>query len=128
MARHNAAAAVTLAAGSRDAEVRVALAYGLAGDIAHTQSLAHDIAERFPQDTVVQSVWLPAIRAQIKRDRTYATRSIEFLQDATALYELGMLSPSATNSCLYPMYVRAEGYLGAQQATAAALNSRKTWV
>lgn len=128
MARHNAAAAVTLAAGSRDAEVRVALAYGLAGDIAHTLSLAHDIAERFPRDTAVQSVWLPTIRAQIKRARRDAIRSIEFLQDATAPYELGMLSPSATNSCLYPMYVRAEGYPGAQKATAAPLNSRKPWV
>jgi hypothetical protein len=62
------------------------------------QSLARDIAKRFPQDTVVQSVWLSTIRAQIEKDRKDSIHSIAFLQ-GTAPYELGMLSPIATNSC-----------------------------
>ena len=123
-ARQNAAAAVALAPGSRDAEAQAALAYALAGDAAHAQSLADDLAKRFPQDTVVQSVWLPTIRAQIETGRKNAARSIELLQ-AAAPYELGMLSGSATNSCLYPVYVRAEAYLSAQQGRAAAAEFQK---
>jgi tetratricopeptide (TPR) repeat protein len=62
MARQNAAAAVALAPGSHDAEAQTALAYALAGDAAHAQSLADGLTKRFPQDTVVQSVWLPSER------------------------------------------------------------------
>ena len=36
-----------------------------------------------------------------------------------------MLSGSATNSCLYPVYVRAEAYLSAQQGPAAAAEFQK---
>ena len=118
-ARQNAAAALALAPGSHDAETQVALAYALAGDAAHAQSLADDLAKRFPHDTVVESVWLPAIHAQVEMDRKNPARSIELLQ-AAAPYELGMLSASAMNSCLYPVYVRAEAYLSAQQGAAAA--------
>jgi Flp pilus assembly protein TadD/Tfp pilus assembly protein PilN len=124
-ARQNAAAAVALAPGSRDAEAQAALAYALASDAAHAQSLADDLAKRFPQDTVVQSVWLTTIRAQIETGRKNAARSIELLQTA-APYELGMLSGSAANSCLYPVYVRAEAYLSAQQGSAAAGEFQKT--
>src|SRR5246500_2235881 len=124
VARQNAAAAVALAPGSHDAEAQAALAYALAGDAAHAQPLADDLGKHSPQDTVVQSVWLPTIRAQIETSRKNAARSIELLQ-AAAPYELGMLSGSATNSCLYPVYVRAEAYLSAQQGPAAAAEFQK---
>ena len=117
--RQNAAATVVLAPGSRDAKSRAALAYALTGDTAHAQSLADDLANAFPQDTVVQSVWLPTIRAQIEIDRKKPAESIELLQDALP-YDLGMLSGSAPNSCLYPVYIRAEAYLSAEKGLAAA--------
>ena len=123
-ARRNAAAAVALAPGSRNAEAQAALAYALADDAAHAQSLADDLAKRFPLDTVVQSVWLPTIRAQIETGRRNAARSIELLQ-AAAPYELGTLSGSASSSCLYPVYVRAQAYLGAQQGQLAAAEFQK---
>ena len=123
-ARKNAAAAVALAPGSHLAEEQAALAYALASDAAHAQSLADDLAKRFPQDTVVQSVWLPTIRAEIETGRKNAARSIELLH-AAALYELGMLNTSAVNSCLYPVYVRAEAYLSAQQGASAAAEFQK---
>ena len=123
-ARQNAGAAAVLAPGSHDAEAQAALAYALAGDAAHAQSLADDLGRRFPLDTVVQSVWLPTIHAQIETGRKNAARSIELLQ-ATAPYELGMLSGSASNSCLYPVYVRAQAYLSAQQGQLAATEFQK---
>jgi len=123
-ARQNAGAAAALAPGSHDAEAQAALAYALAGDAVHAQSLADDLGRRFPLDTVVQSVWLPTIHAQIETGRKNAARSIELVQ-AAAPYELGMLSSSASNSCLYPVYVRAEAYLSAQQGPAAAAEFQK---
>ncbi|HEV2487166.1 MAG TPA: tetratricopeptide repeat protein, partial [Terracidiphilus sp.] len=124
VARQNAAAAVALAPGSRDAEAQAALANALAGDAAHAQSLVDDLGKRFPQDTVVQSVWLPTIRAQIETGRKNPARSIELLQ-AAAPYELGMLSTSAGNSCVYPVYVRAQVYLSEQQGQLAAAEFQK---
>ena len=124
VARQNAAAAVALAPGSHDAEAQAALAYALAGDATHAQSLADDLGKRFPLDTVVQSVWLPTIHAQIETGRKNPARSIGLLQ-AAAPYELGMLSGSASNSCLYPVYVRAEAYLSTQQGQLAAAEFQK---
>jgi eukaryotic-like serine/threonine-protein kinase len=118
-ARRNAAAAAALAEGSRDAEAQAALAYALAEDVAHAQSLADDIGKRLPKDTVVQSVWLPTIRAQIEIARKNPARSVQLLEAAEP-YELGMLTGSAPNSCLYPVYVRAQAYLNQQQASAVA--------
>jgi serine/threonine protein kinase/Flp pilus assembly protein TadD len=123
-ARENAAAAVALAPGSHDVEAQAAFAYALAGDTAHARSFVDDLAKRFPEDTVVQSAWLPAIRAQLEADGKNPARGAELLQ-ATTPYELGMLSGSATNSCLYPMYVRAEAYLSAKQGLAAAAEFQK---
>ena len=124
VARQDATAAVALAPGSHDAETQAALAYALAGDAAHAQSLTNDLDKRFPQDTVMQSVWLPTIRAQIETDRKNAFRTIELLQ-AAAPFELGMLIGSAPNSCLYPVYVRANAYLSTQQDAAAAAKFQK---
>ena len=124
VARQDAAATAALAPGSHDAETQAALAYALAGDVVRAQSLANDLDKRYPQDTVMQSVWLPTIRAQIETDRKNASRSVELLQ-AAAPYELGMLSGSATNSCLYPVYVRAEAYLSTQQGATAAAEFQK---
>jgi predicted Zn-dependent protease len=119
VARNGAAAALALAPESRHAEAQSALAFALAGDSAHAQSRVDDLDKRFPHDTVIQSIWLPTIRAQIELNGRNAIRSIELLQTA-APYELGMLTGSAVNSCMYPVYVRADAYLSAQQGAAAA--------
>src|ERR1700751_1784034 len=75
VARQNAAAGGALAPGSRDAEALAAVAYALAGDAAHAQSLADDLGKHSPQDTVGESVWLPPIRGQIEETRKHAARS-----------------------------------------------------
>src|SRR5262249_29944177 len=56
--------------------------------------------------------------------RKKASHGIELLQPV-APFELGMLNSSATNSCLYPVYVRAEAYLATQQGAAAAAEFQK---
>jgi predicted Zn-dependent protease len=72
----------------------------------------------------VQSVWLPTIRAQIETSRKNAAQSIELLR-ASVPYEFGMLNSAATNSCLYPLYVRAQAYLSAEQGSAATSEFQK---
>jgi eukaryotic-like serine/threonine-protein kinase len=124
VARKNADATLVLAPGSRDAEARAALAYALAGDAAHAQSVADDLAKWFPLDTIVQSVWLPTIHAQVELSRKNAPRSIDLLQSAVP-YEFGMLIAVAPNSCLYPVYVRAQAYLSTQQGSAAVTEFQK---
>jgi serine/threonine protein kinase/tetratricopeptide (TPR) repeat protein len=124
VARNGAVAALALAPESPDAESQSALAFALAGDSARAQSRVDDLDKRFPQNTVVQSVWLPTIRAQMELGHKNAPRSIELLQPAVP-YELGMLSGSATKSCLYPVYVRAQAYLSAQQGQLAATEFQK---
>jgi eukaryotic-like serine/threonine-protein kinase len=123
-ARQDAGNSVALAPGSPDAESQAALGYALAGDTAHAQLLLDDLAKRFPQDTVVQTVWLPTIRGQFETNRKNVARSIELLQAATP-YELGTLTGSAYNSCLYPVYVRAQADLNDSRGAAAAAEFQK---
>jgi serine/threonine protein kinase/tetratricopeptide (TPR) repeat protein len=123
-ARVSAEEAIALAAGSREAESQAALAYAFADDTTHALLIADDLDKRFPLDTVVQSVWLPSIRARMKTRDKNPLSSVELLQPA-APFELGMLSGSAANSCLYPVYIRADAYLAARQGASAVSEFQK---
>ena len=109
---------------SRDTRARAALVFALTGDIAHAKSLADSLAENFPADTMVRSVWVPTIGAQIEIVRGNPDRSIELLREA-APYELGMLSSNSVNSCMYPTFVRGLAYLNAQEGLVAAAEFQK---
>jgi len=97
-----------------------ALAFAMASDIAHAQSLTDGLKKKFPQDTLVQSVILPTVQAEIEIVRKNPGRSIEILHAASP-YELG----GALNHCIYPAYVRGEAYLAAKQGTAAVSEFQK---
>jgi hypothetical protein len=68
-ARQSAAEALKLAPTSQGVESEAALAFAMAGDTARAESLAQDLGKRFPLDTQMQSLWLPAIQAQLALDR-----------------------------------------------------------
>jgi len=123
-ARQSAAEALKLAPASQGAEVEAALAFAMAGDTARAESLAQDLAKRFPLDTQMQSLWLPAIHAQLALDRTNPAAALNDLQ-ASSPIELAELAFVANLSCLYSTYVRGEAYLAAGQGTAAAAEFRK---
>ncbi len=118
-ARKEAAEALGLAPSSQGTTVEAALALALAGDTARAESLAQDLAKRFPLDTQVQSIWLPAIRAQVALNRKDPSLALNVLQ-APAPIELGNILFINNFSCLYTAYVRGEAYLAAGQASAAA--------
>jgi eukaryotic-like serine/threonine-protein kinase len=114
---------------SRDTEAVAAIALGLAGDSAEATRLADGLLQRFPEDTLAQSIYLPMIRAtvalhgSVPRKRTDA--AIEALA-ASAPYELGSraMSRVAFLTC-YPAYFRGEAYLATEQGGPAVLEFQK---
>ena len=122
-ARRSAADALKLAT-SQGVEVEAALAFAMVGDTARTEFLAQDLRKRFPLDTQMQSLWLPAIQARLALDRKNSAPALNALQ-AAAPIELGQISFVANISCLYHVYVRGEAYLAAGQGNAAAAEFQK---
>jgi tetratricopeptide (TPR) repeat protein len=123
-ARREAAQGLKLHPASQSVELEAALALAMAGDAGQVESLAGDLNKRFPLDTQVQSLWLPAIRTQLALNRNNPTGALNNLQAATPV-ELGQISFVANLSCLYHTYVRGEAYLAAGQGTEAAAEFQK---
>ena len=117
-ARQLAADALKLAPTSQGAEVEAALAFALADDRSRAESLAQDLGKRFPLDTQMQSLWLPAIQAQLALDRKTPAIAVNVPQAVSPL-ELGQIAFVSNTSCLYPTYIRGEAYLAAGQGRAA---------
>ena len=86
------------------------LALAFTGDIAPGQSLADDLSNHFPHNTVVQSAILPTVRAQLELNHKNFSRAIDLLH-TTAPYELSV--------GLYPVYVRGMAYLGLHRSSEA---------
>jgi tetratricopeptide (TPR) repeat protein len=120
----SAAGAVRLARMSRGAAAEAALAFAMAGDTARAESLVQDLGKRFPLDTQMQSLWLPAIQAQLALDRKNPTVALKALQAASPI-ELGQIGFVLNMSCLYPAYVRGKAYLAAGQSNAAVAEFQK---
>jgi tetratricopeptide (TPR) repeat protein len=113
-----------LAPTSQSIEVEAALAFAMAGDTARAESLAQDLGKRFPLDTQMQSLWLPAIQAQFALNKKNPSAALTALQAASPI-ELGQIQFVANISCLYPTYVRGEAYLAAGQGKEAAAEFQK---
>jgi serine/threonine protein kinase/tetratricopeptide (TPR) repeat protein len=124
-ARQSATEALKLAPASQGVGVEAALAFAIAGDTARAESLAQDLGKRYPLDTQVQSLWLPAIQAQLALNKKTPAAAANNLQVATSPLELGQIGFVANISCLYPTYVRGEAYLAAGQGNAAAAEFQK---
>src|SRR5271166_3480659 len=89
-ARQIAAAALKLDPASQDVESEAALAFAMAGDTARAESLSQDLGKRFPLDTQMQSLWLPAIQAQLALDRKNPALALTTLPPASPT-ELGQI-------------------------------------
>jgi len=105
----------------RDVEGVGAVALALAGDEGRAQALADDLAKRFPESTLVQTNYLPLIRAQLALNRKDVPRALDTLQIA-APYELGY---SDGSNALFPVFLRGQGYLVAHQGQYAAAEFQK---
>jgi len=123
-AKQAAAAGLKLTPASQGVEVEAALAFAMAGDSARAESLAQELNKRFPLDTQMQSLWLPAIRAQLALDRKNPAAALESF-GTPAPIEFGQIIFVTNLSCLYPTYVRGETYLAAKQGSSAAVEFQK---
>ena len=117
LAKQQAQAAVALSNG-RDVEGLSALGLALAGDSAQATHLVDDLGKRFPQDTLVQSGYLPMIHGAMALASGNAAKALDALTPA-APYEIGAGSPG------YPAYLRGQAYLKLRQGSAAAAEFQK---
>jgi eukaryotic-like serine/threonine-protein kinase len=126
-ARQRAAEALKVVPASQGTEVEAAVAFGLAGDSVRAESLAQDLGKRFPLDTQMQSLWLPAIQAQSALNHRNPALALKTLQAARPPLEFGIITfaANASGSCLYPTYLRGEAYLAAGEGRAAAAEFQK---
>jgi len=104
--------------------LELALANNAHGEQAEIANLADDLAQRFPQDTVVRFNYLPTLGAQIALNGGHPSRAIEVLE-ASAPYELGTPDGYGFPQELLPVYVRGEAFLAAHRGPEAAAEFQK---
>ena len=116
-AREGAAAALAVRR-NRPTMIWCASAFALAGDITNATAIADELNKLFPLHTYINSIFLPATRAQIEIDRGNPAKAIELLR-AVSPYEFGWASR------VRPNYVRGQAYLKARQGPEAAAEFQK---
>ena len=119
-ARHHLDSALGVSV-DRDLQYRVAVVNALTGNLARAQALTDDLDKRFPEDTIVRYNYLPALHAQLALGRNDTAKAIEVLK-AAGPYELGQVGGRFS---LYPILVRGQAYLAAQQGSEAAAEFQK---
>ena len=119
-ARRSAASALELSQG-KDVQYGAAFALALSGDSSRSQTLADQLEKRFPEDTSVRYSYLPELHALIALNHGEPGKALRALQDAVP-YEMGWPTSVFVGSfgALYPIYVRGNAYLAANQPAEAA--------
>jgi tetratricopeptide (TPR) repeat protein len=123
-ARKGADKVLELAPQSRDAQILAILVLTRLGDVRRVQTMLDDLAAANVSNTVVQSAWLPTIRAQAEMVGQKPVKALELL-DVVKPYERGQLIGNLSYSCMIPVYLRAEAYLGASRAPQALAEFQK---
>ncbi len=123
-ARQSGGEALKLAPASQGVAVEAALAFAMSGDTERAELMAQDLAKRYPLDTQMQLLWLPAIRAQLALNKKNPAAALTALQAASPI-ELGLMQFLNNFSGLYDVYIRGEAYLADKQGSAAAAEFQK---
>ncbi len=122
VAREYASTSLALS-NSRDVQFQAAFSLALIGDVAKAQSLADDLAKRFPQDTIAQYMDIPVIRAQLALLHGDSSKAIALLEPSLP-YDLGGGNGLVEQLIVTP-YVRGEAYLAAKKGPEAAAEFQK---
>src|SRR6266702_2466001 len=109
-ARAEADKVLDIAPNSRDAQTLASLVFARTGDLRRAQSLVDDLAAAHVSNTLVQSAWLPTIRAQASLLNQKPAQAVDLLEAARP-YERGQLIGNLSSSCMVPVYLRGEAYL-----------------
>jgi hypothetical protein len=85
-----------------------------------SRALAEDLAREFPEDTFVQYMYLPTLRALLAMNPRDPAAAIQALQIASRYdLALGGVGFIGRFGGLYPIYVRGMAYLAARQPAEA---------
>lgn len=123
-AEHRAASALKRSP-ARDVRFGAALVFLYTGNHAQAEALIDQLASNYPEDTLVQGNYLPALRAKVALQRGNAGEALAILKTATA-YEYGLTRSSVLGwTVMYPIYVRGEAYLAMHDSRKAAAEFQK---
>jgi eukaryotic-like serine/threonine-protein kinase len=107
----------------QDVATLTAVALVQIGSVNQAEALCHELDKQWPEGTIVQKYWLPAIRAQVDLRQARPSKAIDDLGVATPLE---FANPGSTAvPTLYPAYVRAQAYLAMGDGPKAATEFRK---
>jgi serine/threonine protein kinase len=95
---------------------RSANALAACGQAAAAQTLVAEMQKRFPQDTLLNLVWIPLIRAQLELAGGNAPNALQLLESARKYEEYGDY---------WPQYIRAQAYSKQKNALQAAAEFKK---
>jgi eukaryotic-like serine/threonine-protein kinase len=104
---------------SQEVEAIAALAVARSGDAERAQSMAMELSQRFPSDTLLNGLVLPTIRAAAELSRGNAKAAIHLLEPALP-YDLSKEQPP-----LYASFLRGQAYLSAGDGKAAEVEFQK---
>jgi len=110
----------------REVEYAAGFALGLAGEGARAEALAAKLNNDHPEDTQVQSTYVPTLRALAALARNDAPKAIDLL-DVNRRYELGIPPLAFVHfyGNMYPVYVRGLAYLAMHRDQDAAGEFRR---
>jgi eukaryotic-like serine/threonine-protein kinase len=118
---HPAIAKALTMANDKDTRSGAASVMARIGDAAGAERLFADLAKGSPNDTILNSAWIPIARATAEIRHGNPAKAVEFLESARP-YELG----SGQNACGYSVnYVRGEAYLKSHDGAKAAAEYQK---
>ena len=123
LARQRTKEALALAP-ARDVKTLAALAFSRAAEDQPALAITDEMSKRYPVDTLLNSYWLPTVRAAVAFHRRDAAATVNDLQPVEP-YELGLALPITTYIYPYPIYVRGQAYFAAGDGIRAAAEFQK---
>ena len=102
----------------RDTQCGAAVVFGISGDLNRVHAISTQLDRDYPDDTFVQDLFLPMIRATEAISSKAPGRAIKSLESAET-YELGVEGE------LLPVYIKGLAYLQAGDAQKAAVEFQK---
>jgi serine/threonine protein kinase len=123
--QQDAGAGLKFAPDSQAVRSMAGIALAMSGDSARANALGEELNRQSPADTQIQSLWLPAMRAQMALERKNPSAAIDELRAALPAIEYAQIAYATNLSCLYHTYIRGQAYLAAGQGTAAAAEFQK---
>jgi tetratricopeptide (TPR) repeat protein len=86
---------------NRNVLTRTALAFALAGDAAKGQPLIAELEQKYPDDTMVNQIWLPEIKAAIELRKNNAEAALELLKPTERFEAAAGFSSQTLRSLVY---------------------------